>query len=217
LDDQFGLFDGFHQRFALKHLRQVLVALQKFGALQPRYRRAHFGIIAAIALFEELGQIFIAQQFLGGNDDLIVLVLFAAPQAFQDSLDFIFSDLGYGAHLKLGFGIVGRIQQDAMGRCQIASGAAGLLQVVFQRSRKIVVQHQPDIAFVDPHAKRIGGANHRNPAIHKFLDDAPFLMGSQAAMESVGRQTFLNQIIANLFGGLSFGRIDDRAGGRVAL
>lgn len=119
-------------RSPLEHLGQVVLPFQKVGPFQPRHRGPHAGVVGGIAPLEHLRHLLVADQFLGGDDHLVVRVGLAAPQAFEDALDLLFFDFRVGPQFELGFGIFRIVKQDAIRRLTVASGPAPLLQVVLQ-------------------------------------------------------------------------------------
>ena len=51
-------------------------------------------------------------------------------------------------------------EEDRFGRCAVAAGTSGFLEIGFQGIGRIEVHHQSHIGFVDAHAEGIGGHHH---------------------------------------------------------
>ena len=67
-------------------------------------------------------------------------------------------------------------QQAARGRTAVPPRATSLLVVILERAGMQVMQHEPDVWLVDPHAKGIGRHDHLTGAAHEcVLRDGPAL------------------------------------------
>ena len=98
----------------------------------------------------------------------------------------------------------------------IAARAAGLLQVVLKRAGNVAVDHQPDIGFVDPHAKCVGGGDHPQFADTETFLDLSLFVGFKAGVKVFGRKTLLLEELRNPFCHAARCAIDHRARGPLA-
>ena len=96
-----------------------------------------------------------------------------------------------------------------MGRLLIAPGASGFLDVVFQRSRCIEVDHQPHIGFVHAHAEGVGRGDDAPAASDELLLHRTLDVGIQAAVEVGAVDPGLLEKVGDRFGGLLLGAEDD--------
>ena len=93
----------------------------------------------------------------------------------------------HGTQLELGLDILLAVEEDALGILGIPPGPAGLLDVVFERTGDIRVDHQPDIVLVDPHAEGVGGADDLRLAADEIILDPPFFRRLQPGMKGLDR------------------------------
>ena len=86
--------------------------------------------------------------------------------------------------------------QNALRGAAIAAGAARLLVIGFEAGGNVVVHHKADVGLVDPHAKGVGGNDHRAGVVHEVF--LALLAGGSIHAGVVGadgavRETLLKQ------------------------
>ena len=107
--------------------------------------------------------------------------------------------------------ILGRKQQDALGRLSVTAGSSGFLVVVFQAGRHVVVEYIADVGFVDAHAEGVGGNDHQGPVVLEILLGLlPFFL-AHACMIPGCRDPFAAQAVIQIVHILSGGTVDDAA------
>jgi hypothetical protein len=113
--------------------------------------------------------------------------------------------------------ILGRVEQDALGRFAVPSGPPGFLVVVLQAGGHVVMEHIAHVGLVDAHAESVGGDDHQGPVIQEiFLGLLPFLLAEPGMVPTHGKALAPEpgiQFIHVLPGGT----IDDTAVLRMAL
>src|SRR3989442_7792163 len=83
--------------------------------------------------------------------------------------------------LRAGVGVVE--QQKAISGQAVSTGATYFLIISFDRSGKMIVNNEADIAFVDTHAERIGGNDRLHSAGHEaVLSAGPFTLAHPAVI-----------------------------------
>lgn len=104
-----------------------------------------------------------------------------------------------------------QVQKNAVGALAIAAGAARLLVVGIEAGGHLVVQHEADVRFVDPHAEGIGGHHHAQLARHeRVLCGAPFAGAPPAVVQARGLAGG-RQFGEERLGRLHRGGVDDAA------
>ena len=100
----------------------------------------------------------LAEDLPGGGDHLAAQALLAVEvaQRSQDAMDFAPGEPRARRHPELALHVVLRVEQHAARRLAVASGAARLLEIVFQRSGDVGMDDQPHVRLVDPHAEGVG-------------------------------------------------------------
>ena len=106
-------------------------------------------------------------------------------QCSQYTVDLLPSEPRTRRHAELILHILRCVEQHATRRIPVAAGAARLLQVVFQRSRDIGVNHQPHIGLVDAHAEGIGGHDYPQLTADEALLYALFTLRRQLGVKRV--------------------------------
>ena len=105
--------------------------------------------------------------------------------------------------------VIGAGEHFADGGFAIASGTAGLLRVVFERLREVVVIDGADVGFVDAHAEGDGGHDDiRLPAHEGILCGMPMLI-RQARMVGEGVHSTLLKMRGDVLGGVLQRHIHD--------
>ena len=112
--------------------------------------------------------------------------------------------------------VLGREQQNALGRQPVAPGTACLLVVVLHALGHVVMDDVPHVGFVDAHTEGVGGHNDRRGIVDEVvLALAAFLVGHARVVAGGGNvlapQHFLHGI--DVFAG---GAVDDAALAGVA-
>ena len=98
-------------------------------------------------------------------------------------MDFLTREPGTGRHAKLALNVVLGVEQHAAGILTVASGAAGLLQVVLQGAGDVGVNDQPHVGFVDAHAEGVGGDDGPDVAPYEALLHVLFGFRRQSGVE----------------------------------
>ena len=96
------------------------------------------------------------ENLAGGGDHLAFQALLAVQvaQRPEHAVNLASGEAGAGGHTELTLHVVLGVEENAAGFLLVATGPAGLLEVVFQRARDIGVNHQPHVGFVDAHCRR---------------------------------------------------------------
>lgn len=81
----------------------------------------------------------------------------------------IFSGVAVFYKKFLDFGIPVACKYDSKGFFPVASGTADFLVIVLDAPGKVVVDHEPDVLFVDSHTERVRGNDHLQFSIHESV------------------------------------------------
>ena len=107
--------------------------------------------------------------------------------------------------------VPGRIQQNAVSRGPVPSGAARLLVIAFDVLGHVVVDDKADVGLVDAHAEGVGGHHDGGPVIGEVLLVLPPLGVVQSRMIAGGGKAGGAQLLAYLLHGFPGGAVDDAA------
>ena len=66
-------------------------------------------------------------------------------------------------------GIAGIVEQQAICRETVSPGAADFLVIGFGVFRKVIMEDETDVGFVDPHAKSDGGHHERDLVLQELI------------------------------------------------
>ena len=197
-----------------ENLHAVFLAPHEAGFFQPGDGGTNAGVVGGDVTLEAALLVFI-QYFARGGDDGLVAVLLALnlAQGAQHALDVAPRQAGVGRHAVLAFDVVGGVEQHATRRRPVAPGPTGFLQVVFQRTGNVGMDHQSHVGLVDTHAEGVGGGDDA-----QFAGDEGFLrvllgFRRQAGVIGRGRQAFLPEKLRQLFGLLARGAVGDGTAG----
>ena len=215
-DARAGFLQAGDTQTGRKHLNPVFLADQQTGLLQPGQRGAHARVVGVAIALEVAVRIF-GKNFAGRGDDFPAAALLAVQLAdgAQDGLDFALRQPAMGREAELPLHIIRRIQEDTAGGLLIATGAAGLLHVVFQRARNVGVQDQPHVGLVDAHAEGVGGDHDPQLAV----DEAPLQvllgLGRNLAVKGGRGVSLVPQEGSQFLGLAAAGAVDDGASGGI--
>ena len=155
-----------HQQAAGKHAGLVLVALEQARLLEPGDRDPHLGVGVARIRVDAVGLGDLEQDLAAGHHHLAFAAVLAldGAQRLEDGADVVLGEAGVAqqAELHVEVGLV--VEQDAARRRLVTPGAAGLLEIVFQRAGGVEVDHQAHVGLVHPHAEGVGGRDHPQAA-----------------------------------------------------
>ena len=206
-----GLGQVFDHGAGLEDTGDVLVALEEVGAFQPGNGGPHLGVGHAVLKVDVHLQLFVAEDLAGRDDDLLFVAAGGLAQAAENLGDVAAAELGERLHPELPLAILLRVEQHTLGLPPVTPGAAGLLQVVLQRARRVGVDDQPDVFLVNAHAEGVGGADDSGVAGEEFVLDALLLRGRQAGVEVGGFPAVRAQEFGGEFRFLPGGAEDDGA------
>ena len=99
--------------------------------------------------------------------------------------------------------VAGGVEQKALGRRSVASGAPGLLVVVLQAARDVVVDDVVDVRLVDAHAEGVRGDHHAGAVVEEVILVAVALCRREARVVARGRDATRAQKLAELLDGLA--------------
>ncbi len=91
--------------------------------------------------------------------------------------------------------ILRRIEQDTLCPLSVPSGPSGLLIIILQTLRHIIVDHITHIRLIDPHAKSVGRHHHRTLIIDKIILAAFAFHARKSGMVLRHRHTFAAQFL----------------------
>ena len=93
-----------------------------------------------------------------------------------------------------------RVEQHALRRLAVATGAAGLLVVGFERPRQVEVDDRADVGLVDAHAEGVGGDDDLGLAAHEpVLGLGPLLAGQARVVDDgLAAQLLLEELADRL-------------------
>ena len=159
----------------------------------------------------QIRQVIIPYQLIAGDDNLSFSVFLLPAQRPQDSGHIFLGHFRIRAQLKLPTDILRVVQQNTAGRFQVPPGPSGLLNVIFQGTGDIIVQHEPDILLVDAHAKGIGGTYYGYLALHKSVHDVTLFLWIEPRMKCLGFETLMMKKIPDFMGLVTGRRINNNA------
>ena len=105
--------------------------------------------------------------------------------------------------------VVGRDEQHGVAAPAVAARTAGLLIVAFERVARGVVDHEPYVGFVDPHAEGVRSYHHAHLAREPLLLPCGAFRVGHAAVVGRGRDPLVAQEVGDLFRALARADIDD--------
>ena len=105
--------------------------------------------------------------------------------------------------------VAGGVEQKALGRRSVASGAPGLLVVVLQAARDVVVDDVVDVRLVDAHAEGVRGDHHAGAVVEEVILVAVALCCREACVVARRSDAARAQKLAELLDGLAARAVDD--------
>ena len=210
----FGLGKILDPQRRWKNLHAVFLAPHQAGFFQPGDGGANAGVVGGDVALEAAFLVFIENLARGGDDGLVAVFLaLNLAQGAQYALDVAPRQARVGRHAVLTLDIVGGVEQHATRRRPVAPGPTGFLQVVFQRTGNVGMDHQSHVGLVDTHAEGVGGGDDA-----QFAGDEGFLrvllgFRRQAGVIGRGRQALFPEKLRQLFGLLARGAVGDGATG----
>ena len=106
--------------------------------------------------------------------------------------------LGLGEQKLGGVDVSGGVEQKALRLGAVASRAAGLLVVVLERERQVVVDDVVDVALVDAHAKGVGGHHNGLAVVEEVVLVGLALGGGEARVVARGCHAVLAKHVADV-------------------
>ncbi len=101
-------------------------------------------------------------------------------------------------------------KQHALREQTVAACTTGFLVIGLESSGHVVVDHIPQIRFVDPHAKGVRGDDCFELACHEFFLDQLALFGQQSCMVGTHREfQLLAELLDQGLAAFSGGDVDD--------
>ncbi|OQA05419.1 MAG: hypothetical protein BWY66_02504 [bacterium ADurb.Bin374] len=120
-------------------------------------------------------------------------------------------DAARHAQLELELDIIGRKDEVAVSIFLVSPSPAGLLEIVFEGTWNLGVDHHPDVGLVDAHAESVRGAHHPETAGQELLLHTPLVVGGAARVKEVGLKPRCLKFLGEVFCRLAFCGEQDRA------
>ena len=107
-----------------------------------------------------------------------------------------------------------RVQHQAFGMLAIATGSASFLIIGLDATGEVIMNHESQIRFVDPHAKRVRRDDDLDLARHElFLDLPPHVDRQTRVIKRDAAIDFFGQQFDQLLAALASRSVDDSATG----
>ena len=107
------------------------------------------------------------------------------------------------------------MESHAESRATIPPRPAGLLVVVLERTRKLVVNHESDVRAIDSHAERVGGHDDRGGIRHEVRLNPRALAPMKSGVVSFRSDTLPSQCISDPLDSSPRGGIDESRSRKV--